>query len=722
MAVVVQCTNCGKKLKMKQPAPGKKLRCPGCKEPFVPKAAAKKRPSGPKKKKRRRPAPVDDEFDDFGDDFADEGFDDEDDYGQPAPSRSKGGGKKKKKKAAEKKSKTPLFIGLGVLGLALAGGLAFMLMGGDDDSSSSTAAGNGDATAGGEGTGSSGGDDSSSAHGADALAAGTASPTTPDASSAAAAAPPASSSDSPIDLKWLPTASEVVAEIDVARLLGGPLGQLLQMPEVAENVDQFRTAVGVGPEDIQTVTIGVAGISDIVKQQIKPEDIPFVAVVRIAKAIDPAKLQAAIPGAMAVIEETSANGSVSLIRLPGGKPGEESGALWFADSNTAVVGPEAGMRKLVASPPTSAQFDTNLLADNLAVQVAFSPTDPDAFVNHPQFKVPPQAPPASRAATEAFKKHVTALSFGFDLTDDLAFASAMRCRDEAGAGVVVAAIEAQQKEQAAQADQVPPGMAMMLGPLMEIGKTLSESAKTEVSGNMCRFSASAEGGGQQLASFIPMAQMMIGSAMQAGPGAMGGPGFGPRPERDNLRNIALAMHNFHDAYGRFPNAASRSDSGEKLLSWRVHLLPFLGYEDLYDQFALDEPWDSPANRPLADQMPDIYVSKDADVEPNKSLYQVPVGPGTAFEESKGHSMLDFTDGTSTTLLIVEVSPDRAVYWSQPDDFEVNADNPTDGLGGVQPDGFRAAFADGSNKVISSSTEVDVVKGMMTRNGGERISP
>ena len=85
MPSVVQCTNCGKKLKMKQPSPGKKLRCPSCKEPFIPRAAKKKTPGGSKKK--RRPAPVDDEFDDFGDDFADEGYGDEDDYGQPAPAQ-----------------------------------------------------------------------------------------------------------------------------------------------------------------------------------------------------------------------------------------------------------------------------------------------------------------------------------------------------------------------------------------------------------------------------------------------------------------------------------------------------------------------------------------------------------------------------------------------------------------------------------------------------------
>ena len=44
-------------------------------------------------------------------------------------------------------------------------------------------------------------------------------------------------------------------------------------------------------------------------------------------------------------------------------------------------------------------------------------------------------------------------------------------------------------------------------------------------------------------------------------------------------------------------------SGKPLLSWRVHLLPFLEENELYEQFKLDEPWDSPHNIKLLDQMP-----------------------------------------------------------------------------------------------------------------------
>src|SRR5205823_10918869 len=50
--------------------------------------------------------------------------------------------------------------------------------------------------------------------------------------------------------------------------------------------------------------------------------------------------------------------------------------------------------------------------------------------------------------------------------------------------------------------------------------------------------------------------------------------------------------------------------GKPLLSWRVHLLPFLEQDNLYKQFHLDEPWDSEHNKKLIARMPPVYRSSD----------------------------------------------------------------------------------------------------------------
>ena len=127
-----------------------------------------------------------------------------------------------------------------------------------------------------------------------------------------------------------------------------------------------------------------------------------------------------------------------------------------------------------------------------------------------------------------------------------------------------------------------------------------------------------------------------GSAQDAGgQKAEADPKVGQK-ERDksetNLRMIALAMHNYigNSKETRFPPAAIRKD-GKPLLSWRVALLPHLEQQALYDQFHLDEPWNSPHNKKLLNKMPDVYAPVIRTDEPRGSTYyQVFTGPGALF--------------------------------------------------------------------------------------------
>ena len=64
-----------------------------------------------------------------------------------------------------------------------------------------------------------------------------------------------------------------------------------------------------------------------------------------------------------------------------------------------------------------------------------------------------------------------------------------------------------------------------------------------------------------------------------------------RASSHHLKQIGLAAHNYHDTYAQFP-AFSKSEKGRPLLSWRVMVLPFLEQAALYNEFHLDEPWDS----------------------------------------------------------------------------------------------------------------------------------
>src|SRR5207249_1839062 len=153
---------------------------------------------------------------------------------------------------------------------------------------------------------------------------------------------------------------------------------------------------------------------------------------------------------------------------------------------------------------------------------------------------------------------------------------------------------------------------------------------------------------------------------------------------NNLKELALAMHNYHDTYRKLPAAAICGEQGRPLLSWRVALLPFIEHEQLYRQFKLDEPWDSPHNLRLLPQMPKVYAPVRGKTPPNCTRIQVFTGPNTPFTETSSLSLTGFRDGTSNTFLIAEA--DDAVQWTKPADLVVSPNAPLPRLGGVWGDG------------------------------------
>jgi hypothetical protein len=150
---------------------------------------------------------------------------------------------------------------------------------------------------------------------------------------------------------------------------------------------------------------------------------------------------------------------------------------------------------------------------------------------------------------------------------------------------------------------------------------------------------------------------------------------------NNLHLIAGAMHSYAATHGdRLPPAALRDRAGEPLLSWRVLILPQLGEADLYQQFHLDEPWDSPHNLALLPRIPRVYRPSTPDRLPaSHTRFQVFVGPGTPFAVAEGpHFKRDFPNGPSSALLATEGA--EAVPWTKPDDLRYSPDEPLPPLG------------------------------------------
>jgi hypothetical protein len=181
----------------------------------------------------------------------------------------------------------------------------------------------------------------------------------------------------------------------------------------------------------------------------------------------------------------------------------------------------------------------------------------------------------------------------------------------------------------------------------------------------------------------------------------------------NLKQIALAVHNYHDVFGTLP-AVIKDDQGQPLLSWRVALLPYLEQDALYRAFKLDEPWDSPHNRKLLAQMPPVYRIEGAGPA-SSTFYQGFVGKGTLFEDGKRIRLSAIPDGTSNTLLVVEAG--RAVPWTKPEDIPYAADRPIPKLGGPFRDVFHAAFADGQVYTLKKNFNEKEMRKAIVRDDG-----
>jgi hypothetical protein len=194
----------------------------------------------------------------------------------------------------------------------------------------------------------------------------------------------------------------------------------------------------------------------------------------------------------------------------------------------------------------------------------------------------------------------------------------------------------------------------------------------------------------------------------------------PAEVRSALTQIGLAFHAYHDANNQLPTANVRDTDGKALLSWRVAILPYIEQGDLYRQFKLDEPWDSPANKKLIDRMPRLYHGADAALNAaGKTTILLPAGKDTLSPPGKARLTLpSVTDGTSNTILAVVADPARAVVWTKPDDLPFDPADPLKGV--VRPGGeaIDVVMADGRAKRLSPRLDPKTFAALVTPAGGE----
>jgi prepilin-type processing-associated H-X9-DG protein len=202
--------------------------------------------------------------------------------------------------------------------------------------------------------------------------------------------------------------------------------------------------------------------------------------------------------------------------------------------------------------------------------------------------------------------------------------------------------------------------------------------------------------------------------------------------RNNLRQIVIALHNYHDTFGTLPPAYITDPTGKPIHSWRVLILPFAEQKSLYDRYRFDEPWDGPNNILLVSEMPDLYGCPAASMNRSRGItnYLAVVGPHAAWLGETPRSLSHFADGTENTLLIVE-SHGSGVCWMQPTDLDADVMskriNPPASAGISSPHthpgrpSSHVAFADGSVRWLDENSTPHQIQALLTIDGGEKVN-
>ena len=196
---------------------------------------------------------------------------------------------------------------------------------------------------------------------------------------------------------------------------------------------------------------------------------------------------------------------------------------------------------------------------------------------------------------------------------------------------------------------------------------------------------------------------------------------------NNLKQLGLAMHNYHDAYKSFPPAYIADENGTPMHSWRVLLLPYLEQSMLYEMYDFDEPWDGPNNSALAPLIARAYQCASDPNPGTETNYVMIVGPGTLSDGTGTNGFRDITDGSSNTIMLVEVTG-SGINWMEPRDlnadeitFEIN-DPLGPGISSNHPGVANVLLCDGSVHSMYEGTDPETIKAMTTIAGGEPVDP
>tara|TARA_R110002111_G_scaffold262875_1_gene342460 strand:- start:1245 stop:2198 length:954 start_codon:yes stop_codon:yes gene_type:complete len=188
--------------------------------------------------------------------------------------------------------------------------------------------------------------------------------------------------------------------------------------------------------------------------------------------------------------------------------------------------------------------------------------------------------------------------------------------------------------------------------------------------------------------------------------------------KNNMKQIGLALHNYHDTHRIFPPGGTTTTDGKPYHSWQASILPFVDQALLYNDIDFDKPWDDPVNQVIFQQEIPTYLNPTIEDKVSPDGYGLShyVGNALFLKKNTGIRMRDITDGTSNTIIAVEAG-ENFKPWGDP----TNLANPTTIIGSGKKTAFRGGshvlLGDGSVRFISENIDPETLKYLSIPNDG-----
>ena len=197
---------------------------------------------------------------------------------------------------------------------------------------------------------------------------------------------------------------------------------------------------------------------------------------------------------------------------------------------------------------------------------------------------------------------------------------------------------------------------------------------------------------------------------------------------NNMKWIALSLHNYFDVHKTFPWAITYAQDGTRMRSWRVALLPYLEQQPTGLSYDFREPWNGPHNRLIGDEIPDSWYDNSGIVSQyvyTPRAYRCPSAPASQNQTCTNYVMLiDDRPGKpnrppnlpgsvppsvddKSAVIVLEIA-DSDIHWMEPRDvllselsMKIN-DRSKRSLSSYHG-GACIAHADGSVEVLDEAT-------------------